>query len=185
VAELAGAQAFFADQLGVILHRPVGLCQRLQANGRCGAQVIVDGAERRQPRHCEVQRLQRADAMRERLALAYGHLLAQQRVALAAQIRELQRLLQFHAQRGDVPRLLDVTVNLPLVDCLNRVFDFGVGGGQDAHEVRIALARIAQQLVAEFTGHALVRHEHAQRGGVLVEHALAFFDRGGGDDRRQ
>ena len=40
----------------------------MQPDGRRCVQVIVDSAERRQPGHCQIQRLQRADAMRERLS---------------------------------------------------------------------------------------------------------------------
>ncbi len=80
------------------------------------------------------QGVQGADAVGDGLPLAHHQLFAQQLGVFIAQPRQFQSLLEFHAQRRDIPRLLDVAVDLPLVDGFHRVLQLGIRGGQNAHD---------------------------------------------------
>ncbi len=184
MAEGAAALAFGADQVGVVHPRPVRL-GTLGPGQHGGRKIGLDRLEAFGTDQAGAQRAHHADARRQRLALDHAELLAHQLVALAAQPGNFQRLLELHAQRGDVPRLLDIAVDLPFVDRLHGRLELGIRGGQDADDMRIVLARMAQQLVAVFAGHALVRDQHGQRVAMGFEQRLALLDRTAGDHGRQ
>ncbi len=76
-------------------------------------------------------------------------------------------------------------MDLALVDGRDGMLDLRVGGGQDPHDMRIALARIAQQLIAVLARHPLVGDQDRKAVRVRIQQRLALFDRASGHDRRQ
>ena len=171
------AKRFRTDQVGIIHQQPVRLGRR-DASRQGRRQIRFHGQLLFRTGQAGAQGVQGADAVGDGLPLAHHQLFAQQLGVFIAQPRQFQCLFQFHAQRRDIPRLLDVAVDLPLVDGLHRVLQFGIRRGQDAHDVWIAVPGVRQQLIAVGAGHALVRHQHGDALGLLVEDALALLDRG-------
>ncbi len=133
------------------------------------------GGEARHPQQNRQRRAQLVahdadERLLERIALAQVlvHLrqlivlflqLAQQPVSLDDQVIMLHRLTNDRLQFIRIPRLGNVAVNVPLIDCVDHRAQVGVTGKQETNRFRMIPADAIEELHAGHLRHALVAHD--------------------------